>query len=62
MMEPEQAASVRLKSIEGFPREIPAIAGGVVGSLEATDYHLRYDIQRFSQFGGEIELFSELPF
>ncbi len=62
MMEVGQIASLRLKGIEGFNREIQPIAESILALLQDRELFARYDVKRFHQFGGEIELFRDIPF
>ena len=62
LMEAEQLASIRLKAIEGFNKEIAPIAKNLMSVLEAKYPFVRFDHQRLPAFGGEIEVFRDFPF
>ena len=62
MMAPEQVASIRLKSIEGFQPELENSARLVLDAVRARHNHVRVDENQFLRWGGEIELYSDFPF
>ena len=62
MMSTDQIASIRLKSVEGFHTELRPVAQQILKALRSNYRYIRVKEDEFSQFGGEIELYSDVPF